>query len=340
MIDSGDNARHRQWISAMPKAEQHLHLEGSIRPGITADLARRHGVEIPDSGVNTFTDFDGFLTAFLAGLDLLRTAGDFADITVALASELAAQNVVYAEVTTTPFNHHRRGIDMTQYRQGLDEGRTAARKLGVDIGWILDIPRELEPPDTEFTANFILSDGCPEGVVGIGLGGPEVGWPAGPFDVSFSRVRAAGLASLPHAGETEGPDSVWEAIRALGADRIGHGVRSIDDPLLVEYLAEQRIPLEVSMTSNVCTGVAASIEEHPIRRLSEQGVIVTINTDDPAYFFTDLTTELIQAHEIQGFSVDELAGMQQAAIATSYCSNETRTRFDTAMADWSRTRGA
>ena len=318
----------------MPKVEQHLHLEGSIRPGTAQRLAERHGASLPESTEPEFTGFDRFLRAFLAGLELLRGSEDFAEITESLAAELAEQNVRYAEVTSTPFNHHRRGMAMAEYSEGLNEGRKRAAQLGVGIGWILDIPRELEPPASGFTADYILGPLAPVGVVGIGLGGPEPGWPAAGFQRSFARVASAGLAALPHAGETAGAASVWSAIRDLGAQRIGHGIRSLDDRALLAYLSDHRIPLEISMTSNVCTGVVATLADHPIRTLVEAGVAVTINTDDPAYFYTTLTKELTIAASHHGFTLDELADLQNTAIDSSFADPETVGAFRRELEAW------
>ena len=311
-------------VETLPKVELHLHLEGSLRPATVFALAERNGVDL---GVATeaeltaqyrFGSFDDFLRLFLQGLTVLQTAADFATATESLAIELAAQNVRYAEVTTTPFNHHRRGIAMEDYVDGLDEGRRLARDRGVELGWICDIPRELEQPDREFTADLITGPSAPDGVVAIGLGGPEVGFPAEWFAGSFERARAAGLGSVPHAGETVGPESVWAAIRSLHADRIGHGVRAVEDPTLLVYLAENALVLEVSMTSNVLLGVAPSIEEHQLPRLLAAGVPVTLNTDDPAYFNTDLNSELRLAHEAHGLTIEELTRLQRNALEASF----------------------
>ena len=321
-------------IATMPKVEQHLHLEGSIRPATARRLAERHGASFQESTEPEFTDFDGFLRAFLAGLELLRDPEDFADITERLAAELAEQNVRYAEVTSTPFNHHRRGITMDAYTEGLNEGRMRASELGVRIGWILDIPRELEPPSDGFTADYLLGPFAPDGVVGIGLGGPEAGWPAAPFRRSFERVTSAGLAALPHAGETDGAASVWSAVRDLGAQRIGHGIRSSEDPALLAYLRDHRIPLELSITSNVCTGVVATLDAHPIRALVDAGVAVTINTDDPAYFYTTLTKEIGLAASRHGFTLDELADLQGTAIDSSFADRETVVAFRQELDAW------
>ena len=288
-----------QEIARLPKVELHLHLEGSLRPATMFALARRHGFDLGVDSEQALTaryryrSFDDFLRLFMQGLEVLQDADDFAAVTVALAAELSAQNVRYAEVTTTPFNHHRRGIAMGEYASGLNEGRRRARaEHKVELGWICDIPRELEDPNLGFTADFLTGPHAPDGAVAIGLGGPEVGFPPELFEASFRRVKASGLGSVPHAGETVGPESVWGAVRSLRADRIGHGVRSVEDERLVAHLAEAAIPLEVSMTSNVLLGVVPSIEEHPVRLLLDSGVLISLNTDDPAYFDTDLTREL------------------------------------------------
>ncbi len=312
-------------IAALPKVELHLHLEGSLRPATMLDLAKRHDVDLGVGSAEELTtqyrfeSFDDFLRLFIQGLEVLNDGEDFVTATTTLAEELAAQNVRYVEVTTTPFNHHRRGLEMAEYVDGLNEGRRRARlDHGVELSWICDIPRELEDPDLGFTADLITGPSAPDGVVALGLGGPEVGYPAEWFAASFEKAKAAGLGSVPHAGETVGAESVWGAIRALGADRIGHGVRSIEDPALVDYLAEHGIPLEVSMTSNVLLRVAPSVEAHPIRRLINAGVTVTINTDDPAYFSTDLTSELWLAHDVHRLSVDELRQLQHNALDGSF----------------------
>jgi adenosine deaminase len=298
-------------------------------------LAERNSVDLGAADAQAlesryqFDHFDDFLSLFLSGLNVIQTGEDFADITAALAAELSRHNVRYSEVTTTPYNHFRRGIAMEEYVEGLNEGRRcAAAEHGVELGWICDIPRELEPPELGFTADLVTGANAPTGVVALGLGGPEPGFPPQPFSTSFARAKAAGLGAVPHAGETAGPDSVWGAITALGADRIGHGIRSLEDPALIDHLVAESIPLEVSMTSNVRLGVVPDIASHPLPALLEAGVAVCLNTDDPAYFGTDISNELRLAHLVHGLDTAALCRLQSTAVRHSFASDSLKAAID------------
>ena len=326
----------RDLVAGLPKCELHLHFEGSLRPDTMRALAARHGTPIhQDLGsAYEFGSFDEFVRLFMLGLSLLRDAEDFCAATVALAAELASQNVRYAEVTSTAFSHVRRGVPVEEYVAGLDEGRRRAAAMGVQLAWIIDIPRSLEPPDSGFTADLLLSGRAPSGTVGIGLGGPEVDYPPSLYEPSFRRAKAAGLLSLPHAGETTGADSVWQALDLLGADRIGHGVRCLEDPRLVDHLAATGVPLEVCITSNVLLGVATSVEEHPIRRLREAGVRLSVNTDDPGYFSTTLTDELALAADLLG--PDQVVALVEDAFACSALDEPARASYLTELRAASR----
>ena len=309
------------FIAGLPKCELHVHLEGSLRPATQLRLARRNGIVTSLEEVERrfdFRDFDHFVQLFVFGLRLFQTAEDFADAVESLAVELAAQNVWYAEVTTTAFSHRLRGVPVGEYVEGLNAGRRIARERhGVEIGWVIDIPRELEPPDDGFTATFLTGPDAPEGVVGIGLGGPETGFPPELFAASFARARAAGLRSLPHAGETQGPASIRGALDALGADRIGHGVRCIEDAALLEEIVARGIHLEVSITSNVLLGVVPDVAGHQFPLLRDAGVSVSINTDDPAYFDTTLNDEIAIATAAYGLTRADLVDLQRAAFEAS-----------------------
>jgi adenosine deaminase len=215
---------------------------------------------------------------------------------------MARQNVRHAEATFSPGTHRLFGVASDVFLEGLRRGRAAVeREHGVSLRWIFDIVRNSD--DIRAEGDFVTSLAIEmkgEGVVALGLGGMEAGRPPEPFAPWFERAKSAGLASTPHAGETAGPESVWGAIRALGADRIGHGVRAIEDPALVEHLAERRIPLEICPTSNLRLGVCRSYEEHPMKRLIEAGCVVTIDSDDPPLFNTTgpLGLNRFQAREV------------------------------------------
>ena len=316
----------RDFIAGLPKCELHLHLEGSLRPDTMFALAQRNGIELERASLDRryeFSNFDDFLQLFLLGLRVLRTGEDFADAVVALAAELGEQNVRYAEVTTTAFSHDKRGLAMSEYAAGLNEGRRIARERhGVELGWVIDIPREIEGPESSFTVDFVTGPHAPEGIVGMGLGGPEPGNPPEPYEKVFAKARAAGLRSLPHAGETEGAASVRGAVEKLGAERIGHGVNAIHDPSVIDLLRERDVHLEVSVTSNVALKVVPDVASHPLPRLIEAGLSVGVNTDDPAYFSTTLNDELLLVASTFGLGRAGLVELQRSAFRASSLPDE------------------
>jgi aminodeoxyfutalosine deaminase len=311
------------WLLDLPKVELHCHLEGSMSSATVKALAARHrpdwswvwSSDIPDHF--SFIDFPDFGRQYLFGLSLLRNEEDLATITDDLAATLAQQNVRYAELTTTAFSHLAGSMPPEVYRDGLDEGRRRAAARGVELGWVIDIPRDLEMPGDTTTIDYLESGCTPEGLVGIGLGGYEVGFPAAPYAEHFARAAALGLHSVPHAGETEGAESVRQAVDDLGAERIGHGVRVLEDPELTARVADAGILCEVCPTSNFLLGVVDELDEHPLPQMRAAGLNVSINTDDPGWFDTDLITELEIASDL-GVDHDAHLGMQRAALAASF----------------------
>ena len=312
------------FVREMPKVELHVHLEGSIRPEILLTLADRNGVALPAKDVAgvkefyRFTDFDHFIRVYFAISDCLRTLDDYVLIARDFGAEMARQNIRYAEVTFTPHtNVTNTGLPFEDILAALNEGRSQAeQEFGVRFQWVLDIVRD-DPESRHQVAEWAAS-ALDDGVVGFGLGGTERGHPPEWFSDAFSVAREAGLHSVPHAGEVAGPESVWGAIRALGAERIGHGVRSVEDPALIDYLREHQIPLEVSPTSNICLGVYASLNEHPIRWLWDHGLYVTVNSDDPPMFNTDLVGEYEALVEHLGFDTAELKQLSLNALEASF----------------------
>lgn len=316
-------------IWAMPKAELHVHLEGSIQPATLLALAARHGRtdRLPSTDLDKlqewfqFVDFPHFIRIYLLISDLLRTPEDFALIAHDFGATMARQNIRYAEATFTPFTHtdlQDKGLTIADLLEGLETGRQAARaEFGVEMRWIFDIPRNAsfsraggyDPYPAERTLAYALA-GMDRGVVGFGLGGHEVGAPPAPFAHAFQAARAAGLLSAPHAGETMGAASVRDAVEVLGADRIGHGVRAIEDANLLAMLYDRQIPLEINPTSNVCLHVYRRLAEHPFPHLDRMGIPVTVNSDDPPLFSTSLSQEYaVLAAE---FGYDQ-AGLQRIA---------------------------
>jgi len=301
------------YLEALPKAELHVHLEGSILPATLLVLAERNGVPLPADTVEglrkwfRFRDFPHFVEIYIALTRCMRTREDYELIAYEFGAEMARQNVRYAEATFTPGTHHALGVPFDVFFSGLTRGRERARAdFGVEIAWIFDIVRENPlPTHADYTLGAAL-DGKDDGVVALGLGGYEAPHPPDEFAPWFERARSLDLHSIPHAGETGGPDSVWSSIRRLGAERLGHGVRSIEDPALVQYLVESRIPLEVCPTSNLRLGIYPDIEHHPMRRLYEAGVIVTINSDDPPLFNTTLNSEVALLHSGFDFPLDTI----------------------------------
>jgi adenosine deaminase len=300
-------------------------------------LAERNDVILPAQDLEGlrafyhFTNFDHFIQVYFAISGCLKTVGDFDLIAYEFGADMARQNIRYAEVTFTPHtNVINTGLPFGEILAGLNDGRARARAdFGVEFQWVLDIVRN--NPDTRQQVTEWAVGAMDQGVVGFGLGGIEEGYPADLFTDAYSVAMEAGLHSVPHAGEHVGPESVWGAIRALKADRIGHGVRSVEDPALVEYLREQQIPLEVCPTSNLCLGTYPSYEEHPIRWLWEQGVYVTLNSDDPPMFNTDLVGEYEALVQYLNFTPSELEQLSLNALRASFLPAKRKADYERAF---------
>jgi aminodeoxyfutalosine deaminase len=288
-------------VDALPKAELHLHLEGSVRPEVAVSLAARHGVTLTLEEVQrryNYSNFNGFLETFKWVTSFLRTPEDYALITRQLCEELLRQNVVYAEVTISA------GV-MLRRMQNLEATLTAIHDVAQSVpfsrlrtAFILDATRQFGPEPAMEVARW-ASKLQPLGVVAFGMGGDELAYPTINFRASFDFARHEGLRIVCHAGEVGGPESVSEALDLLGAERIGHGIAVLRDPALAESLATRRVVLENCPTSNLCTGALArqtekpdaSLQDHPLPAFLRRGISVTLSTDDPGMFHTDLLTE-------------------------------------------------
>jgi aminodeoxyfutalosine deaminase len=289
----------------LPKAELHLHLEGAVEPETLHEMDPATPVE-EFRALYRYADFDAFLKAFAAIGKRLQVPSDYALVTRRLLDRLAAQNVRYAEITLAAGVVLWKGQEFAPIFDAVCE---AAEASPVEVRWILDAVRQFGPEPAQRVAE-LAAERAGRGVVAFGIGGSEERGPAYWFGDAAACARLAGLRLTVHAGETAGPESVWAALR-LGAERIGHGIRSIEDPALVAHLCQHRIPLEICITSNLVTGVVARIEDHPLRRLYDAGVPIVLNTDDPAMFGCNLTGEYRLAARAFGFTVAELRGIAE-----------------------------
>ncbi|HQX62602.1 MAG TPA: adenosine deaminase [Thermomicrobiales bacterium] len=321
----------RAFLARMPKPELHVHLEGSVRPETLLDLGRRHGVVYPFDDTNgardwyRFRDFPHFIEVFMAVCDSLQTSEDYERVTWELAETARAENIPYLEVTispTSPLKPRTKAMPdlvlagcRAGARQGWDD-------FGVRIQFIVDAVRVRAPDEVTAIAEWCVAN-LGDGLVGIGLGGTEIGYPAAPHAAAIEFARRNGARVSLHAGETVGPESVWDALES-GAERIGHGVTSIHDPELVRRLAANRVVLEVSPTSNIRLGVASSYATHPIRALHDAGVPVTVNTDDPPMFDATMTGEYVALAEEAGFDIDELSAMARRAAEAAFLPDSER----------------
>ena len=301
-------------------------MVGSAPVETVLRLAQRH----PDRGVPAsadglrefyaFRDFPHFIDVYQAVGRLISEPEDLTDLVRGVAANLAAQNVRYAEFQFGPYAFQRIGMPDAVITEALDIGtRYALAECGVRIGWIIEFPGQ-SAGDYAETALRLALQNPPEALVGFGIGGIEAR--RAPYtDVIrsvFGAAAAAGLRCNPHAGETTGPETVWEAISHLHAERIGHGIRSLEDPSLVNYLVERQLPVDVAPTSNVCTRCVPSIAAHPLRDMIEAGLFVTLNSDDPPMFGTSLSNEYLVAGRDLGFSPAELAELAANGVRASF----------------------
>jgi adenosine deaminase len=323
----------RRWES-MPKVELHLHLEGAIPLDAMWELVCRHGgdPEIPGPEALAkrfeFTDFAHFISVWEWKLKFHDTLDDYAFLAKAVASDLRRQGHVYVEAFVSPTDSPLEPAEMLRaVRRGLDEVD------GIEMALIPDLVRDTGPELAMRTLEAVIDVAEDAGVVGITIGGSEQHHPPEQFAPVYRRAREAGLRLTAHAGEAAGPESVRRAIEDLGVDRIGHGVRAVEDPALVRQLVEQQIPLEVCPTSNVRTRVAPSMAAHPIRTLIDQGCFVTLNTDDPAMFGCTLAGEYAAVQAL-GYDDEAMRMLAENAIDASWASSARKRQLHVDLAAW------
>jgi adenosine deaminase len=323
-------------LLTLPKVDLHVHLEGSMRPSTVVELARRHRIDLPEGlreGRYTFRDFRHFIDQWVMGLECLRDPADFRRIAYEFCEDQAAQGVRHAEVSFSLPEHGSRLGDwdspLLAVLEGLAEGE---RDFAVTCRAYVDLVRGL-PMELSRLALRSAIRHRDDGVFAVGLGGDER-HPPEPYADLFRQAREAGLRSLPHAGETAGPASVRGAIEALGADRIGHGFRVLEDPDLVAEVRERGIALDVCLTSNVMTRVVPSIREHPLPRLLEAGLRVTLNDDDPSMFSSRLADEYATVRERFGFPDERLAELSLSGARASFADERTKAALERDVRAW------
>lgn len=321
------------FIRRLPKAELHLHLEGTITPATLVELSRRHEgapIALADAeALYRFTDFTGFINAFRAVTQQLIHADDYELAAWRMMQRLAAQGVVHAEVfISVGVIYMWRNHDPECFEPifaGLERARQRAEKeLRLSVYWIFDAVRHFTVPEAErvFDKAIAMHAEYPS-IIAIGLGGDERQRGSEPFRAMYARARESGLRLTNHAGETTGAEAIWEAL-AIGSERLGHVLSAQHDPRLIEELKARQIGLELNPTSNVRTGVCASFAAHPLRRYFDDGLLVTLNSDDPAFFGSDIANEYLLAHTEQGFSRDELRKLAANSMRASFLPAATR----------------
>jgi len=314
-------------ILAAPKAELHLHLEGSIRPAIVSQLTARHGIYYTEDEVlrrYSYTDFLGFLDAFKWVTSFLRYPSDYALIVADLAEQLLAQNVVYAEVTLSVGVMLLRKQRPEHNFEAILQAAEPFESRGLKLFWIFDAVRQFGP-EAAMKVVYAARNCASKKIVAFGIGGDELSVPTADFRSAYDAASSLGLHRLMHAGEIGGPEKIREAVEFLSVERIGHGIAAVHDPSLMDLLADRRIPLELCPGSNLLTGAlanqlkqeSASIESHPLPQLLRHGIPVTLSTDDPTMFHTDLATEYRNAHRM-GLSELELSSLIEASFAHAF----------------------
>ncbi|HXU44267.1 MAG TPA: adenosine deaminase [Thermoanaerobaculia bacterium] len=323
-----------RFVLAMPKVELHLHLEGAMRPGVLFDLARRNRVELPaadEAGLQDwfrFRDFPHFVDVYLTCSRCLAAPEDFKLLAADVLAEQARQNVVYTEAHFTISTHIGNGADGEAVRAALEEAVVEAeRAAGVTLRFIPDIVRNVGLVSADRTLEWALGDRTGR-VAAIGLAGIEKGFPNEPFREHFEAARRAGLGVVAHAGEHGGPDSIRSTLDVAAPDRLDHGVRAVEDPDLLADLVRSRIPLDVCPSSNVCLGVVPDLASHPFDRLRRAGANVNVNTDDPPFFDTDLTTEYLRLAQTFGYGAADLAGLSLAALRAAFLPVERKAEME------------
>ncbi|WP_439606416.1 adenosine deaminase [Hydrogenophaga sp.] len=325
-----------QLAAAIPKAELHIHIEGSLEPELIFALAQRNGLDLPYASVDAlrqayaFTNLQSFLDIYYAGASVLLHEADFHDMAWAYFLRAKADNVVHTELFFDPQTHTARGVPMATVIQGLASACARAQaELGISAALILCFLRHLSEADAFSTLEAALP--YREHFIGVGLDSSEVGHPPSKFSRVFARCRELGLHVVAHAGEEGPPAYIWEALNDLQTERIDHGVRSLEDPALVAELAKRRTPLTVCPLSNLKLCVVNDLKDHPMKRLLDAGLCATVNSDDPAYFGGYMNANFVQTVEALGLTRDDVITLARNSFEASFVSEARRAELMAAL---------
>jgi adenosine deaminase/aminodeoxyfutalosine deaminase len=318
------------FIRTLPKAELHLHLEGSIEPSTLLELRQRHAMDGASLAeveqLYNYKDFAGFLTAFKDVTEHLRTPEDYELITYRLMERLKSQNVLHAEVIVSVGVCLWRKQDFAAIFEGLERGRQRGEKdFSVSLVWIFDAVRQFGAEKAQSVLDLAIQF-HDRNLVAFGIGGDERAGPPEWFAGAYARGAEHGLHLTAHAGESSGPESIWGALN-LKAERIGHGLTAAQDPELIEELIERQVPIEICVTSNLRTGCCTELAQHPVRRYFDQGLMLTLNTDDPAMFRTSLSEEYALVQEAFGFTDEHLRELARNSFEASFLPPEKKIEF-------------
>ncbi|MFA6535774.1 MAG: adenosine deaminase [Candidatus Babeliales bacterium] len=323
-----------EFVKRMPKIELHVHLEGAIRPAMLFELAARNNMSLSAKTeqdlkeVFKFKNFQHFVEIYNLVTGCLKTADDYELISYQFGCECVRQNIHYAEVTFSIFTNCRlTGLPWQKILEALNRGRAKAmQEFDVNWVWIFDILRD-EPESQKLILEAILKS-KDQGVVGLGLTGSEILFNTENFVKTFETARKNKIGITIHAGEISGPKSIWSVIKRLHADRIGHGVTCIQDSELIKFLKQNKIPLEICPTSNICMGVFPDFKSHPLRKLWDAGLFLTVNSDDPALFGTDLNNEYKILVDHFGFGINDLERISLNGLQASFLPADQKQKLD------------
>jgi adenosine deaminase len=332
-LDTISAENMEQFVAEMPKVELHIHLEGAIPLELLLDFIRREEIESSIQTIDNlrqrfvYTDFPHFLELWNWKNQFLTKEQDFERIAYQVLKKLASQNVKYAEVFYSPGEGWQRGLSVTGITEHIIKGKErACREFGITCRLIVDFVRDFGPEKGRQVLDEVTQY-LGDDLIGIGIGGSEADFPAEMFEDLYREAGERGFRLTAHAGEAAGANSIRAAIECLKVDRIGHGTRAYEDPELVSLLKEKRIPLEMCVVSNIKTGVCQSVKSHPIKEYFEDGLLVTVNSDDPVMFHSSVTHEYLTLMRELDFSVNDLKRLSMNGIEASFMSNNDKSRM-------------